>query len=334
MSLDIKLNALEPRRQTYGNIARRYGADRPASRYDEAVLDVQADVNFHYKPLWAPEFDIFDVRRTAIQMEDWYALRDPRQYYYATYNINLADLSAAADKAFDVVAERKLLDRVDDAWKQTVQHYLIPLRHYEWGANLASFQIADEGYGTTITSAAAFCAADRLGMAQIIGRIGLELDGHQGASLDAGKDAWMNDPTFQPLRKAIEDVLVRKDWFEVFVAVHFCLDGIVHPLVYDRFDNVGYGKGGAAFTMLTEFMVSWFKDESRWVDAVLKTAAAESPDNAATLGTWAATWIPRAAEAAAPIAVSVLGDKDGSEAISELTQNLRDRAESLGLALP
>ena len=48
------------------SIARRYGQDRPASRYDEAVLDVQADVNFHYKPLWAPEYELFDPRRTLV----------------------------------------------------------------------------------------------------------------------------------------------------------------------------------------------------------------------------------------------------------------------------
>lgn len=334
MSLDIKMNALEPRRHTYGNIARRLGEDRPASRYDEAVMDVQADANFHYRPLWAPEYELFDPRRTAIELEDWYVLRDPRQYYYATYNIKRADMSAATEKAFKVVADRGLLDRVDAAWTETVKAYLLPLRHYEWGANLTSFQIADEGFGTAITSAAAFCAADRLGMAQIIGRVGLELDGYSGDSLAVAKTAWMDEPVWQGLRHAVEDVLVTKDWFEVFVAQHFALDGFVHPLVFQRFDDVGYGKGGAGFTMLTEFMGEWWTEEVRWVDSILKAAASASPDNAATLGTWAHTWIARAAEAAAPLATSVLGDVDGASAIAELTADLRARATAAGLTLP
>lgn len=333
MSLDIKLNSLEPRRQTFGHIARRYGQDRPASRYDEATLDVQADANFHYRPLWAPEFELFDPRRTAIKLEDWYVLRDPRQYYYAAYTIKRAEMGAASEKQFSVVEERKLLDRMDDEWRAKALAVLIPFRHYEWGANMASMQIADEGYGTAITSAAAFCAADRLGMAQILGRIGLELDAYSGKSLSAGKDLWMDDPAWQGVRHAIEDVLVLKDWFEVFVAVHFALDGVLHPLVFDRFDQEGFAHGAAGLTMITEFMPQWFTEESRWVDSILKAAAAESADNAATLGTWADLWITRAGDAALPLAKAAL-DGDADAAIADLVSNLRARATALGLTLP
>jgi phenol hydroxylase P1 protein len=47
VNIDIKSNAEKPRRQTFAHIARRFGEDRPATRYEEAVLDVQADANFH-----------------------------------------------------------------------------------------------------------------------------------------------------------------------------------------------------------------------------------------------------------------------------------------------
>ena len=45
---------------------------------DFMYIDIQATENFHYRPTWAPEFEIFDARRTAIVMKDWYALKDPR----------------------------------------------------------------------------------------------------------------------------------------------------------------------------------------------------------------------------------------------------------------
>ena len=72
MNIDIQAEALMPKRQTFSDIARGIGEGRAASRYEEATYDVQPTVNFHYRPLYAPQFEIYDARRTAIAMNDWY----------------------------------------------------------------------------------------------------------------------------------------------------------------------------------------------------------------------------------------------------------------------
>ena len=87
-------------------------SDKPASRYQEATLDVQATANFHYKPLWEPEFWHYDARKTAVVMEDWYKPLDPRQYYYATYNIARANMNQAVERSFTFVEERGLIDKL------------------------------------------------------------------------------------------------------------------------------------------------------------------------------------------------------------------------------
>ena len=46
MSVQIKTFEYEPKRQTFGHVARRIGADKPASRYLEATLDVQPTDEF------------------------------------------------------------------------------------------------------------------------------------------------------------------------------------------------------------------------------------------------------------------------------------------------
>ena len=48
MQIDIKTSAVEQVRQTFSHVARRLGADKPASRYQEATFDLQPEVNFHY----------------------------------------------------------------------------------------------------------------------------------------------------------------------------------------------------------------------------------------------------------------------------------------------
>ena len=99
MSLEIKTATLEPVRQTFANIARRFG-EKPASRYQEATYDAQATTNFHYRPLWMPEKQLNDPSHTALTMQDWYALKDPRQFYYGAYVQNRAKMQEAAENNY------------------------------------------------------------------------------------------------------------------------------------------------------------------------------------------------------------------------------------------
>jgi len=331
MNIDIQAEAIIPRRQTFSHIARRFGVDKPASRYEEATFDVQPTANFHYRPTYAPEFELYDPRRTKIAMADWYVFRDPRQFYYATYNINRAAMQQSFDDAVNFVEKRDLIGSVAREWRDRVAGYLLPLRHVEWGANMNCQLIADWGYGTQITSAAAFCGADRLGLGQVISRIGLVLGDGSDEELVAAKQRWMEAAEWQPLRRLVEDMLVVRDWFEVYVAQLVVLDGLLYPLVTDAFDRAGAAHNGAPIAMLTGFLTDWYADNSRWVDAVVKAAAAESEGNRAVLNGWLDTWGARAADALAPIAGQVLGDM-GPAAIAEARAQLSDRLQKLGLS--
>ncbi len=333
MKLDIKTSEFRPRRQTYDAIVRRTGGQRPASRYDEASYDIQATANFHYRPTWDPAHEIHDPSRTAIRMDDWYRLRDPRQFYYATYNIARARMMEAVERNFSFVEKRGLLNAVGEDWRETVRFYLLPLRHYEWGANMNNCQITDEGYGTVLTQATMFAATDRLGMAQIISRIGLLFDGNSGEALAQAKRTWLEDPAWQELRRLVEDSFVLEDWFQLFVLQNFAMDGVVLPLVYGDFDEAGVARGATALSMLTEFMTDWLAETRRWVDAVLKVAATESDENAGLISGWARDGVARARDAMAPIAQRVLGESAGTAALDRRVEDLRQRAEKLGLDL-
>jgi phenol hydroxylase P1 protein len=171
---------------------------------------------------------------------------------------------------------------------------------------------------------------DHLGMAQIVSRIGLALDGQSGVSLDMAKETWLNNPAWQGVRKLIEDTFVERDFFELFVAQTLAVNGVVFDLIYKHAD-AAWKEAGVTIAMLTEFMTDWRAEESRWSDSVIKTVAAESPENKALISQWAKLWIDRAVEAAKPLSASLLGDKGAAaEAAGEAT---RLRAASLGLAL-
>ena len=330
MNIDIKSEDITPRRHTFSHIAARYGEDRPASRYDEATLDVQATANFHYRPLWQPQYEIFDTDRTAVVMNDWYEFRDPRQFYYATYNISRSGMNQAADRAFDLVEDKNLVARIDADWLETVKAYLIPLRHYEWGANLNSLRVTDFGYGTRLTSALCFAAGDRLGMAQVLTRVGLELGSFDESVLSDARQQWLDAEMWQPTRQMVEDSLVVEDWFETFIAQYLGMDGILLPLTYRVFDDAGMDRGGMAVTMMSEFMTDWMADAARWVDSFVTTAAGESEANAALISGWYRDWRDRAKAAATPIATATLGD---ASAVDTVAAELDARATGLGLTV-
>lgn len=331
MQIDIKAAEMKPLRNTYGHIAERFG-DKAATRYQEATYDLQATDNFHYRPFWEPELELIDPARTAVKMKDWYAFKDPRQFYYGTYVQARAKMHEAAEQNFSFVESRQLLTKAPTEVKKVAQKCMVPLRHLALAANMNNSEMTAKGYGTVTTQATMYCAMDHLGIAQYLSRIGLVLDENTGASLAEAKQDWMDAPYLQGLRKLAEDLLCQKDWFELFVAQNFALDGLLYPLVYGEINDDLAAKGGTSVVMLSEFMSNWMKEINRWVDAEIKVAAAESAENKALLEGWVKTWSMRAFEALEPLAKEALGDQ-ADQTLAKVMTNFNQRAAKCGLSL-
>ena len=330
MQIDLRTVSITPLRQTYNHIAERLGADKPASRYIEGTMNVQPDANFHYRPTWDPEHELFDPRRTRLVMRDWYALKDPRQFYYGAYTQARARMQEVAEADFEFVEERGLADRYDDAARRKALDFYVPLRHVAWGANMNGAYQCAYGYGTAITQPCLYAGMDQLGIAQYLTRLGLLL-GNQG-ELEAGKQAWLQAPAWQGLRRLVEDTWVLKDWFELFVAQNLVLDGVLFALAYKEVDQVLSEQAGPVVSMLTRFQAEWGQDANKWVDAVMKVAAAESPENKELLSHWYAHWRGRVQQALAPIAELALG-ADGADALARSVAAVGGRMNKAGLTL-
>ena len=329
MTVDLHTREIQPLRQTYAHVARYIGGDKPASRYQEATLGAQPATNFHYRPTWDPEHQLFDASRSAVQLADWYVLRDPRQFYYATWTTTRARQQDAMESNYQFVESRGLVAKMPDAVRTEACDVLMPLRHVAWGGNMNNCSICAYGWGTAFTAPAMFHALDHLGAAQYLTRLGLALD--EPGVLEAGRNTWLNDPRWQVLRRYVEDTLVLKDPFELFVAQNLALDGLLYPLIYGRFvDDLLALRGGTAVAMLTGFMPEWHAESARWIDAVVKIAAAESDANRSLISSWVRTWADRAQAALAPVAELALG-AGGQGALKDIRTALDARIEKAGL---
>jgi phenol hydroxylase P1 protein len=337
MSVEIKTASIEPVRPTFGSVARRFGTDKVASRYQEASFDLQATANFHYRPVWDPEREVYDARRTALRMRDWDAFKDPRQFYYATYCFQRARMQESAEKNFAFVEKNGLTapGLLADAVLRRA-HALLPLRHAEWAANQHNCFITAYCFGSSMAQGAIYDTMDRLGIAQYLSRIGLLLDGNTGTALEGAKTGWLTDPAWQGLRRITEDLLVCKDWFELFVAQNLVIDGLLHPLAFARPGNGFAEPGTATLAMLTEFIEEWFPENRKWVDACIQVAVAESADNRALVSGWARHWQARVMEALVPLAARLQGlpdDGDGLALLDSTAQAWATRVTKLGVTL-
>ena len=328
MNIDLQAREIQPLRQTFDRVA-RYIGDKPASRYQEATLGAQPCDHFHYRPTWEAGYELFDKRRSAIVMDDWDSLRDPRQYYYATWTMARARQQDAMEAGYQFVESRQLVQKMPDALRTHTCTVLMPLRHVAFGGNMNNSQICARGYGTVFTAPAMLHAMDQLGVAQYITRLGLALEGP--AALEAGKQDWLQHSSWQGLRRYVEDSLVLQDPMELFVAQNLALDGLLYPLLFSHYvdDHIAL-QGGTAVAMLSSFIPEWHTESARWIDAVIKTAAAESAHNRELLSQWYGRYAEQARAALAPVAGLAL-PAAADQALASVHTALDARAHKAGL---
>ena len=332
MQIDIKTQAVTQLRQTFSHVARYLGSDKPASRYQEATYGLQAETNFHYRPLWQPELELYDKRRTRLVMKDWYVLRDPRQFYYGTYTITRARQQESMEKNIDFVDRRGLLRNLAPTAVEALVLALVPLRHLEWGANTHNCHVTAYGWGAALTQATMFHTMDRLGLAQHLSRLGLLLDGNTGESLARAKALWLTHPAWQGLRRVTEKMLVTQDCMEVFFAQNLVLDGLLYPLLQNHIEPHCAAEHGPAISLLMDFLQQWFDETSRWVDAVTKACVAESAANHDLVVNWLTEWGGLVNDALEAYAGAVLGEK-GPQAVTAVDAIYDARVGKLGITL-
>ena len=126
--------------------------------------------------------------------------------------------------------------RLPDAWSAVLGELVVPLRHYESGAQMVSCDIARFGFGTTITQCAAYAAFDRIGNAQALSRVGIALGGGTAELLGEAKTRWVEDASLQGLRRYMEELLIEKDWGKALIRLDVA-DRLIYSLFYTHLDD-------------------------------------------------------------------------------------------------
>lgn len=315
MQYELRYQVIEPKRNTYQNVIDRLG-DQPATRYQEATLDVEPRENFHYRPTWIQDRELYDPRYSALRLADPYTFADPRGFYYTPYVTSRAALHDEFGKTLSYLEERDLLARLPGAWGAVLASVVLPLRHYESGAQLVSVAGARFAYGTSIEQCCTFAAFDRIGNAQMLSRVGIAAGRGTGDLLASAKQEWMEGAHLQPLRRLTEEVMAASDWAEGLLAVDH-VDALLYPLVYRSLDERALLGGAGAYSLFAQHLSRWFTSQRKWLDALVAAWQADpeyAPQNQEHLDRVAGTWRPRAEEAVAALEDVIAQRLDGASA--------------------
>ncbi len=333
MQYELRQQVIEPHRQTFTPLIRRYG-DRPATRYEEGSIGIQPTANFHYRPLWDPSHEIYDEGFSAVRLSDPDAFIDPRQYFYTPYVVNRAALHDAFGRSLTYVVDRDLLTAMPPAWRDLLGDVVLPLRYYEAGAQLISVDGARFAYGTTIEQCLSFAAFDRIGNAQLISRIGIALGGNTDATLAATKPAWLHEPRLQGLRRLIEELLVHNDWAVSLVALDLT-DRLLYPLITAHLDDAALLGGAGAYSLLIQQLGVWYADQRKWLDALVSAWVNDAEHGAANTGilrTSVARFLPQIITAVNDIAqaIDALVNTGAEKFVASTVEGLNDSLRVLG----
>lgn len=268
MQFELRQQVIEPRRQTFTPLVKRYG-DRPATRYEEGSVGIQSTEHFHYRPLWDPQRDIYDADYSVLKLADPDSYTDPRQFYYTPYVVNRAALHEAFGRNLSYVVDRELLTKMPQAWQELVAKTVLPLRYYESGAQLLNVEGGRFAYGTTIEQVFTYASFDRIGNAQMLSRIGIALGENSDAVLATTKPAWMDDPKLQGLRRLIEELLVEPDWALSNVGLDLS-DRLLFPLLTTHLDEAALLGGAGAYSLLMQQLGVWWAEQRKWFDPLIK----------------------------------------------------------------
>jgi hypothetical protein len=241
---------------------------------------------------------------TAPAPNRWDDFADPRATTYAKYVDRARERESYAGRVLSSIESADYDDRLAPGWGLHLGRLLSPLRFLCHELQMAAAYLGHMAPAGRIAVAALFQCGDEIRRVQRLAyRLALLARRHP-ALADEGRARWQSDPGWQPLRRAIERLLVTYDWGEAFVALNLC----IKPIVDDAFlvglgescDRVGAHLDGQLLGSLFEDCL-WHQE---WT-AALVALASGLPANGKTIARWRAGWSGLAGEAAAAAAALV-----------------------------
>ena len=305
---------MKPARKTYWHL----GADRRLpSDYEIATSKLLCHVDRGGFAVELPTSDFYRRHQAGSQLvsDRWDQLCDPRATTYTKQGEALG-----GELGGDLFGERegfvgRLLTSIEEsdcdrelpaAWAQKLGDVLSPLRFLCHGLQMVAAYVGQMAPSGRIAVAALFQCGDEIRRIHRFAYRTALLARRRPDLGKSGRALWQSDPRWQPLRQAMEKLLVTYDWGEAFVVLNVCfkpmLDDVFLLQLAELADRSGDHLDGQILRSLFEDC-QWHR---AWTESLLALANADRPGNRLVVRRWIDTWAPTI-DAAARAAAALLG---------------------------
>jgi toluene monooxygenase system protein E len=296
---------MKPARKTYWHL----GADRRLpSDYEIATSKLLYYVDRGGFALDLPTSEFYRRHQAGSLLfsDRWDQLCDPRATTYTKYVDLAREREAFVGRLLTAIEESDCDGQPSDRWGEKLGEVLSPLRFLCHGLQMGAAYVGQMAPSGRIAVAALFQCGDEIRRIQRFAyRLAL-LARRRPDIGAAGRALWQSDPRWQPLRQAIEKLLVTYDWGEAFIALNVCLKPMIDDLFLLQLAELADRWGGHLDGQILRSLFEdcqWHRD---WTQALLVLATGDRPDNRAVVRRWIDAWAPTV-DAAARAAAALLG---------------------------
>lgn len=267
----------------------------------------------------------------------WEKFRDPRETTYTKYTEIQRDKEIFVDGILEEIDSSGYHGRLSPRWLHVLSRVVAPLRYPGHGLQMVASYIGQMAPSGRIVITATLQAGDEMRRVQRIAYQVRQLQRIYLGFASDSKERWQSDPLWQPLRMAIEKLLICYDWAESFVALNLVLKPMVDDLFMNHLSDLALREGdhllGQVFYSLNEDCL-WHR---QWSQALTRMAIEDNSLNSATIQGWIEKWYPVAAGAVQALVPLFEGKLEDAHMppLEGVTQKIdkfyRDYLSSMGL---
>jgi hypothetical protein len=219
-------------------------------------------------------------------VRDWNAFRDPSELTYRKYCHDQDEQETYIDGLLRDFTEVKKSDAVlSDGALEFLQLAMSPCRYLGHGEQMLAAYIQQLSPSSYVGNCASFQTADALRRVQRVAYRTKQLDNaHPLRSFGRSeRKVWEKDPDWQPIRKAIEVLLVQYDLDLAFVGFELVVKPIVDNLFLDQFAFVARSLGAEIDALIAANLYVDSQRANRWTIALARYILQQNPSSHDTL---------------------------------------------------
>jgi toluene monooxygenase system protein E len=234
---------------------------------------------------------------SPLTCSSWENFRDPRETTYTKYTEIQRDKEIFVDGILEEIEISGYDARLSPRWLHVLSRVVTPLRYPGHGLQMLAAYFGQMAPSGRIVITAALQAGDEMRRVQRLAYRVRQLQHIYAGFASDSRERWQSDPLWQPLRMAIEKLLICYDWTESFVALNLVLKPLMDELFMTYLGDLALREGdyllGRIFYSLNEDC-RWHRE---WSQALTRMVIEDNSRNASTIQGWIEKWHPVAARA-------------------------------------